>query len=71
MSHEAVGVIAAVTATRVALVIVPKAHAVEGVDELVIVFSIFEDVDFVVLLLARHRLSELISALASCVGSGD
>lgn len=33
VAHEAVGVIAAVTATGVALVIVPKAHAVEGVDE--------------------------------------
>ena len=31
VAHEAVGVIAAVTATSVALVIVPNAHAVEGV----------------------------------------
>ena len=43
VAHEAVGVIAAVTATGVALVIVPKAHAVEGVDELVVVFLVFKD----------------------------
>lgn len=43
VAHEAVDVIAAVTATGVALVIVLKAHAVEGVDELVVVFLIFKD----------------------------
>ena len=31
VAHEAVGVIAAVTATGVAIVIVPNAHAVEGI----------------------------------------
>ena len=34
VAHEAVGVIAAVSATSVAFVIVPNTHAVEGVDEL-------------------------------------
>ena len=43
VAHEAVGVIAAVSATSVAFVIVPNTHAVEGVDELVVVFLIFKD----------------------------
>ncbi len=43
VAHEAVGVITAVTATGVALVIVPNAHPVEGVDELVVVFLVFKD----------------------------
>jgi hypothetical protein len=44
VTHEAVCVIAAVTATGVALVIVPNTHAVEGDDELVIILIILEDV---------------------------
>ena len=44
VAHEAVGVIAAVTATSVALVIVPNAHPVEGVDELVVVFLVLKDI---------------------------
>ena len=43
VAHEAVGVIAAVSATSVAFFIVPNTHAVEGVDELVVVFLIFKD----------------------------
>ena len=43
VAHEAVGVIAAVTATSVAFVIVPNAHPVEGVDELVVVFLVLKD----------------------------
>lgn len=44
VAHEAVGVITAVTATGVALVIVPNAHPVEGVDELVVVFLVLKDI---------------------------
>ena len=44
VAHEAVGIIAAVTATSVALVIVPNAHPVEGVDELVVVFLVLKDI---------------------------
>ncbi len=44
VAHEAVGVIAAVTATSVALVIWENAHPVEGVDELVVVFLVLKDI---------------------------
>ena len=44
VAHEAVGVIAAVTATSVALVIIHNAYPVEGVDELVVVFLVFKDI---------------------------
>jgi hypothetical protein len=44
VAHEAVGVIAAVTATSVALVIIPNAHPVEGIDELVVVFLVLKDI---------------------------
>ena len=44
ISHEAVGVITAVTATGVALVIVPNAHPVEGIDELVVVLLVLKDI---------------------------
>lgn len=42
--HEAVGIIGAVAATGVAIVIVPDAHTVEGIDELVVVFLVFKDI---------------------------
>lgn len=44
VAHEAVGVIAAVTATSVALVIVPDTHTVEGIDELIDIFLVFKDI---------------------------
>ena len=44
VAHEAVGVIAAVAATGVAIVIVPNAHPVEGIDELVVVFLVLKDI---------------------------
>ncbi len=43
-ARETVGVIAAVTATGVAFVIIPNAHPVEGVDELVVVFLVLKDI---------------------------
>jgi len=53
------------------MVFIRQSHHVQGIKKLIIVLLLLKNVDFVVLLLARHRLSELISALASCVGSGD
>ena len=44
VAHEAVCVIAAVTATGAAFVIVPNAHPVEGIDELVVVFLVLKDI---------------------------
>ena len=44
VAHETVGVIAAVTATSIALVIIPNAHPVEGVDKLVVVFLVLKDI---------------------------
>ena len=44
VAHEAVGVIAAVTATGVAFFIIPNAHPVEGVDKLVVVFLDLKDI---------------------------
>ena len=68
--HQAVGIVGAVAATGVALIVIAHSHTVEGVDELVVIFLVLKDIDFVFLLLARHSRSELHSALASCVGSG-
>lgn len=47
VAHEAVGVITAVPTTGVAFVIVPNAHAVEGIDELdelVVVLLVLKDI---------------------------
>ena len=44
VGHEAVGIIGAVAATGVAIVIVPDAHTVEGVDELEVVFLVLKDI---------------------------
>ena len=44
VGHEAVGIIGAVAATGVAFVIVPDAHTVEGIDELVVVFLVLKDI---------------------------
>jgi len=44
VTHEAVGVIAAVTAAGGTLVIIPNPHTVEGVDELVVVFLVLKDI---------------------------
>ena len=43
VAHKAVGVICAVASAGVPFVIVPNTHAVEGVDELVVVFLVFKD----------------------------
>ena len=44
VGHEAVGIIGAVAATGVAIVIVAHAHTVEGIDELIVVFLVFKDI---------------------------
>jgi len=44
VGHEAVGIIGAVAATGVAIVIVAHAHTVEGIDELVVVFLVLKDI---------------------------
>ena len=42
--HEAVGVIGAVAAAGVALIVVTHPHAVKGIDELVVVFLVLKDI---------------------------
>ena len=44
VAHEAVCVITATPATGVAFVIVPNAHPVEGIDELVVIFLVLKDI---------------------------
>lgn len=46
--HEAIGIIGAIAATGVTFVIVPDAHTVEGIDELVVVFLVLKDILMVV-----------------------
>ena len=41
--HQAVSIVSAVTAAGVTLVIVPHAHTVEDIDELVVVLLVFKD----------------------------
>ena len=42
--HETVGIVGAVAAARVALIVIPHPHTVEGGDELVVVLLVLKDI---------------------------
>jgi len=44
VAHQAVGVVGAVAAAGVALIVIPHPHPVEGVDELVVVLLVLKDI---------------------------